>query len=257
MVKKYIVFIWAVFLISLSYGQVSENELMITDIEESPFFSGDLKEFIQNEILYPRNAEIDSIEGTVIISFKIDTLGLTNNHKVVKGVREDLNNEALRVARLIKFEKPAFQKGVPIKVKYTVPVLFSLTNLENKSRCRNHKTLLMSKQVDTLECEKYFEYYESLLEDRVIIIWETPPSINIYSQEKINVIQSIIKTYTCYEYLVVRLIIDPEGVPICYRFNEKLRPDIKKRLIDKLRELRFNPAQQRGRGVISIYSLIL
>lgn len=48
------------------------------------------------------------------------------NHEIIKGIREDLNNEALRVAKLINFDRPAMQRGKPIKVKYTVPVEFKL-----------------------------------------------------------------------------------------------------------------------------------
>ena len=99
---------------------------MITFIEEAPVFNGNLKEFIQGELAYPLSAKKDTIEGIVVIFFKIDTLGLTVNHKVVKGIREDLNNEAHRVAKLIKFDKPALQKGRPIEVEYTVPVEFKL-----------------------------------------------------------------------------------------------------------------------------------
>ncbi|TCO07753.1 energy transducer TonB [Natronoflexus pectinivorans] len=109
---------------------------MIAFIEEAPFFNGNLKEFIQGELVYPLSAKKDTIEGTVVISFKIDTLGLTVNHKVVKGIREDLNNEALRVAKLIKFDRPALQKGRPIEVEYTVPVVFDLRHLKKKSKCK-------------------------------------------------------------------------------------------------------------------------
>jgi protein TonB len=109
---------------------------MITFIEEAPFFKGDLKEFIQGELVYPLSAKKDTIEGTVVISFKIDTLGLTVNHKVVKGIREDLNSEALRIAKRIKFDKPVLQKGRPIEVEYAVPVVFDLRYLKKKSKCK-------------------------------------------------------------------------------------------------------------------------
>lgn len=109
---------------------------MITFVEEAPLFKGDLKKFIQNELVYPLSAKKDNLEGTIVISFKIDTLGLTTNHKVVKGIREDLNNEALRVVKLIKFERPALQKGIPIEVEYNIPIKFDLQHLRKKSKCR-------------------------------------------------------------------------------------------------------------------------
>jgi TonB family protein len=109
---------------------------MITFVEEAPLFKGDLKKFIQNELVYPLSAKKDNLEGTIVISFKIDTLGLTTNHKVVKGIREDLNNEALRVAKLIKFERPALQKGIPLEVEYNIPIKFDLQHIHKKSKCR-------------------------------------------------------------------------------------------------------------------------
>jgi len=114
----------------------STDNYIITFIEVAPLFKGDLKKFIQDELAYPLSAKMDSTEGTVVISFKIDTSGLTINHRVAKGIREDLNNEALRVAKLIKFDRPALQKGRPIEVEYTVPVVFDLRHSKKKSKCR-------------------------------------------------------------------------------------------------------------------------
>ena len=56
----------------------------------------------------------------------IDTVGNTFDHVVVRGIREDLDQEALRVARLIKYDAPAMQKDKPVIVKFVVPVDFSL-----------------------------------------------------------------------------------------------------------------------------------
>ncbi|WP_350472289.1 energy transducer TonB [Parabacteroides caeci] len=67
-----------------------------------------------------------SIEGRVLISFMIDTMGNTFDHVVVRGIREDLDQDALRVARLIKYDTPAMQKYKPVIVKFVVPIDFSL-----------------------------------------------------------------------------------------------------------------------------------
>ena len=134
MVKKYITSFCLLLSVSLLYGQAGDNDnTMILIVEESPFFNGDLKKFIQKEIDYPLSARRDSIEGTVIISFWIDTLGFTFGHKVIRGVREDLNNEALRVTKLINFERPALQKGRPLEVRCIVPVEFKLKYVSPRS----------------------------------------------------------------------------------------------------------------------------
>ena len=91
-----------------------------------------LKEFISDNLNYSCINKLDSIKGKVYISFWIDTTGITYDHIVIRGVREDLDKEALRVTKLLKFEKPAMQRGKPIKVQFTVPIEFRLYEWKKK-----------------------------------------------------------------------------------------------------------------------------
>ena len=86
---------------------------------------------------YPSKALRDSLEGWVYVEFIVDTLGFTINHKVIRGVRQDIDDEALRIARLIKFDKPALQRGKPVEVKYCLPIIFELPT-KKKDRRRKH-----------------------------------------------------------------------------------------------------------------------
>nr|NQU93546.1 energy transducer TonB [Bacteroidota bacterium] len=98
-------------------------------VEVMPEYSEDdkgLTQFINYNLIYPEQAKKDSIEGIVFLTLWVDTLGNTNEHKVLKGVRNDLDEEALRVARLIKFEKPAMKRGKPVAVRYNLPIEFKL-----------------------------------------------------------------------------------------------------------------------------------
>lgn len=135
MVRIYIPVLFFI-LSNLANGQTVDtmDVEMVTFIEEAPFFNGDLKEFIQEELNYPSSAKNDTIEGTIVISFKIGTSGFTTDHKVIKGIRKDLDDEALRVTKLIKFNKSALQKNNPIEVEYIVPVEFDFKRLKNKSK---------------------------------------------------------------------------------------------------------------------------
>ncbi|WP_436413955.1 TonB family protein [Petrimonas sp.] len=91
----------------------------------------ELTKFIIQNLQYPETALKDSLEGRVITQFWIDTLGNTYNHKIVRGVREDLDNEALRVVRLLKYEVPAIQRGKPIASRFTLPVVFNMDGTQN------------------------------------------------------------------------------------------------------------------------------
>jgi len=138
MVRLYITIVLS-FTCSFLYGQVNDsisNDELITFIETPPLFKGDLCHFIKEHLNYPNRAKNDSLEGTVIISYWVDTSGITIEHHVIRSLRKDLDEEALRVTKLIRYEKPAIQRGKPIKVKYTVPVEFKLFEGNKKSKCK-------------------------------------------------------------------------------------------------------------------------
>ncbi len=122
------------------YAQNDSIEYIgISIAEEMPVFNGEIVDFIQANIKYPQLAKNDSIQGRVFISFWVDTSGVTTEHKVAKGIREDLDKEALRIAKLIVFDKPAMQRGKPVKIQYTVPVDFSLKKSHNnlkQNKCK-------------------------------------------------------------------------------------------------------------------------
>ncbi|WP_421949290.1 energy transducer TonB [Phaeodactylibacter xiamenensis] len=84
-------------------------------------------ETVYKNITYPPNAKKDGIEGTVVISFTIDMDGMTSDFKVTRSIREDLDQEALRVVRdkLVEWE-PGKQKGMPVNTQFNMPVRFRL-----------------------------------------------------------------------------------------------------------------------------------
>lgn len=110
------------------------DSLIFYEIENLPEFGGDLSKFIADSTLYPQKALDDSISGTVYVLFLINKDGTTSDHKILKGIREDLDSEAIRVSRLIKFEKPAMNRGKPLKYKYTIPVEFKIKEKKKLSK---------------------------------------------------------------------------------------------------------------------------
>ncbi|MCK9453430.1 MAG: energy transducer TonB [Bacteroidales bacterium] len=128
---KLIINITFIFLVSINaIGQVTCNDsLQIFGTPEElpkPEIT-EIQRVIISKINYPVSAAIDSVEGTVWVTFCIDTCGGTSNHKVIKGVRFDLDEEALRVSKLIIFDEPAKNRGVPVLYRCTIPVKFELS----------------------------------------------------------------------------------------------------------------------------------
>lgn len=92
----------------------------------------DIISFISKNLKYPETAKKDKVEGQVIIRFWIDTLGYTSEHKIIKGLRADLDKEALRVSKLIKFDKPAMNNNKPIGICYQVIISFRLKDIQKQ-----------------------------------------------------------------------------------------------------------------------------
>lgn len=62
----------------------------------------------------------------IYLQFKIDHTGEIINI-VARGPHPKLEEEAIRIGKLIpKMEKPALQKGVPVRVGYTLPITFKV-----------------------------------------------------------------------------------------------------------------------------------
>ena len=102
------------------------DEEIITTLETPPIYKRNddlaLMKMIYSELNFSEFIKNDTIAGQIFISFIIDTLGKTSSHKIIKGIREDIDDEVLRVSRMIKFEKPAMQSGKPVIIQYYLPI---------------------------------------------------------------------------------------------------------------------------------------
>ena len=106
-------------------GKCQEVEAFIF-YENIPSYKGNIVEFIHNNTIYPDSAKIRKIEGCVFVEFDIDTLGNTQNHRIKYGIRDDFNNEAIRVASLLKFEPIANKMRNATFDNYIICVKFKL-----------------------------------------------------------------------------------------------------------------------------------
>lgn len=98
-------------------------------VEEIPEFPGGvakMNEYLSNSIIYPEYAVDNNIEGKVILEFVIDIDGTITDIKIKHSVHESLDNEALRVVKSMPKWKPGKNDGKLVRVKYTLPIGFSL-----------------------------------------------------------------------------------------------------------------------------------
>lgn len=115
--------VWLQPKVSEAAGQV------FTVVEKMPVYlegQSALLRKLASEIRYPEIARDNGIQGTVICSFIVNTDGSVSDAAVVRGVDPSLDQEALRVIRTLNGWTPGEQRGQKVRVKYTLPIQFSL-----------------------------------------------------------------------------------------------------------------------------------
>lgn len=85
-----------------------------------------LHHHLVSNLSYPIEAQIDSIEGTVILSFDVSPDGNLESIKTIATVSPELDAEAVRVMKKSPKWFPALFNGVPIVSSYTIPIVFDL-----------------------------------------------------------------------------------------------------------------------------------
>lgn len=101
-----------------------DNETYFVAVEEMPEPVGGLK-FIQEKIRYPEIAKRAGIEGKVYVLAFIDENGEVTSAKIIKGIGAGCDEAALDAVKQTKFI-PGKQKGKPVKVQVSIPIVFKL-----------------------------------------------------------------------------------------------------------------------------------
>lgn len=86
-----------------------------------------LMKYLSANIRYPEAAHKDGTQGRVTVQFVVGKDGSIGNVSILRGVDPALDAEAIRVISGMPKWKPGTQKGEPVNVRYTVPVMFRLT----------------------------------------------------------------------------------------------------------------------------------
>ena len=106
-----------------------KNQQVFDVVEQMPEYPGGMQalfEYLSQNLKYPEDAKEQKIEGRVIAIFVVETDGSISNVEVVKPVFPSLDAEAVRVLSGMPKWKPGMQSGKVVRVKYTVPINFSL-----------------------------------------------------------------------------------------------------------------------------------
>ena len=84
--------------------------------------------FLQKNLRYPIMAQEAGASGKVFMSFIIEKDGHLSDITVMRKVGYGFDEEATRVLKIAPAWKPGMQNGQPVRVRYTIPINFQLTD---------------------------------------------------------------------------------------------------------------------------------
>jgi protein TonB len=103
---------------------VEEEPVYFVAVEEMPEPVGGIQA-IQSKIVYPEIAKRAGVEGRVYVLAFVDENGTVTDAKIIKGIGAGCDEAALDAVKKTKF-KPGKQRGKPVKVQVSIPVVFRL-----------------------------------------------------------------------------------------------------------------------------------
>ena len=118
--------------VGTSDAKVTEEDpnRIFTSVEQVPEFPGGMDAFgryLTKAIRYPAIARENNTQGRVIISFVCERDGSLTDVHVARGIGDGCDEEAVRAIKASPKWKPGIQNGRPVRVAYSVPVAFTLS----------------------------------------------------------------------------------------------------------------------------------
>ena len=133
--KPIFAILFSVFLFSEVSGNAQTNDTVVeigrayTYLETNPMFSGGEKaliKFFDDNIKYPEELQDSLIEGRVFVKCLVEKDGSISNVEIKKSVHKLLDDEAIRVVKLMPNWEPAMLDGKHVRIYFVIPIEFKL-----------------------------------------------------------------------------------------------------------------------------------
>jgi TonB family protein len=99
---------------------------VVKKMPEYPGGQAEMSKFLSQNIVYPQECKEKGIQGNVYISFIVEKSGEVSSAKVIRGANKLLDEEGLRVVKLMQRWTPGEEEGKPVRVEFTIPIRFKL-----------------------------------------------------------------------------------------------------------------------------------
>jgi hypothetical protein len=96
-------------------------------VEQQPQYEGGyeaMMHFIKKTMKLPSGMKKGGIDVTVFVTFVVAKDGSLQDIKIYRGSRPDVNEEAVRIIRLMPKWRPGMQNGKPVLVRFILPIRF-------------------------------------------------------------------------------------------------------------------------------------
>lgn len=134
MFKRVLLCLLFLLAIGISYSQdlfvvnLAEDSVY-AEVDQKPEFIGGEKEmfkYISGRIKYPPLAREKNTQGTVVIGFIVNLDGSLDDIKVLKGIGNGCDEEALKLITIMPPWKPALVNGKAVRCRKSIPISFKL-----------------------------------------------------------------------------------------------------------------------------------
>ena len=114
--------------VSMSFP-AEEKDSVYNQPEVMPEFPGGMEammKYLSENLKYPEQAKEKKTQGRVLVSFVVEKNGSISDVKVVKGIGNGCDEEAVRVIKAMPKWKPGMQNGKKVRVSFAIPISFKL-----------------------------------------------------------------------------------------------------------------------------------
>jgi TonB family protein len=110
------------------YKVIDGKDTTEQKLDRPPVHIGeDIYEFIGDSVRYPQDAKEKGVTGKVEVVFTVGKDGKARDFKVLKGPGHGLNEEALRVVKMLSDDwVPGLMNGKEVDTLYGLPIMFEL-----------------------------------------------------------------------------------------------------------------------------------
>ena len=140
-----------ILLVDVSSQELKNKDDVYVIVEESAEPEGGMENYwkiLGSKIQYPLEARQRGVEGRVFVEFVVDEVGQLSDFKLLKGIGAGCDEEALRVMTQSPPWKPGKQRGVAVKQRMVIPIIFKLesdgnTNIKLGGVTKSNQTMVV------------------------------------------------------------------------------------------------------------------